>query len=137
MPSPSWKAPMLAPDRGFTPHSGARPWPRSKWDMEPGELVPRLVAILAGDAVNYSRLMAGDDQATIRALDTAREVFRRCASLYAGRVVDTAGDSVLAVFNTAMSATSAALAIQSDLNAKAEQASADRRLWCASFFREV
>lgn len=97
--------------------------------MEPSELLPRLVAILAADAVNYSKLMAGDDQATIRALDTAREVFRRCTSLHGGRVVDTAGDSVLAVFNTAMGATSAALAIQSDLNAKAEQASADRRLW--------
>jgi adenylate cyclase len=97
--------------------------------MEPSELLPRLVAILAADAVNYSKLMAGDDQATIRTLDTAREVFRRCTSLHGGRVVDTAGDSVLAVFNTAMGATSAALAIQSDLNAKAEQASADRRLW--------
>ncbi len=97
--------------------------------MEPSELLPRLVAILAADAVNYSRLMAGDDHATIRALDTAREVFRRCTALHGGRVVDTAGDSVLAVFNTAMGATSAALAIQSDLNAKAEQASAERQLW--------
>ena len=44
-------------------------------------------------------------------------------------MVDTAGDSVLAAFSTAMGATSAALAIQSDLNAKAEQVSADRRLW--------
>lgn len=53
--------------------------------MEPGELLPRLVAILAADAVDYSRLMAIDDEATIRALDTAREVFRRCASVYGGR----------------------------------------------------
>jgi len=97
--------------------------------MEPSELLPRLVAILAADAVNYSRLMAGDDHATIRALDTAREVFRRCIALHGGRVVDTAGDSVLAVFNTAMGATSAALAIQSDLSAKAEQASTERQLW--------
>lgn len=97
--------------------------------MEPSELLPRLVAILAADAVNYSRLMAGDDHATIRALDTAREVFRRCIALHGGRVVDTAGDSVLAVFNTAMGATAAALAIQSDLSAKAEQASAERQLW--------
>jgi class 3 adenylate cyclase len=59
--------------------------------MEPGELLPRLVAILAADAVDYSRLMAGDDQATIRALDSAREVFRRCTASR-GRVVDTAGD---------------------------------------------
>ena len=43
-------------------------------------------------------------------------------------MVDTAGDSVLAVFNTAIGATNAALAIQSDLNAKAGATSADRRL---------
>src|SRR5678815_4501171 len=97
--------------------------------MEPSELLPRLVAILAADAVDYSRLMAQDDHATIRALDSAREVFRRWTSVHGGRVVDTAGDSVLAVFSTAMGATSAALAIQSDLNAKAEQVSTDRRLW--------
>ena len=97
--------------------------------MEPSELRPRLVAILAADAVDYSRLMAQDDHATIRALDTARDVFRRCIALHGGRVVDTAGDSVLAVFNTAMGATSAALAIQTDLNAKAAEARADRRLW--------
>ena len=97
--------------------------------MEPSELLPRLVAILAADAVDYSRLMAQDDHATIRALDIAREVFRRCIALHGGRVVDTAGDSVLAVFNTAMGATSAALTIQTDLNAKAEEVSANRRLW--------
>ena len=97
--------------------------------MDPGALLPRLVAILAADAVDYSRLMARNDEATIGALDTAREVFRRCTSVHGGRVVDTAGDSVLAIFSTAMGAMSAALAIQSDLNAKAEQASADRRLW--------
>jgi len=43
--------------------------------------------------------------------------------------LDTAGDSILAVFGTAMGATSAALAIESDLNAKAEQESAERQLW--------
>ncbi len=54
---------------------------------------------------------------------------RSRTSVHGRRVVDTAGDSVLAIFSTARGATSAALAIQSDLNAKAEQASADRRLW--------
>jgi adenylate cyclase len=97
--------------------------------MDPGALLPRLVAILAADAVDYSRLMARDDEATIRDLDAAREIFRRCTSVHGGRVVDTAGDSVLAIFGTAMGAMSAALAIQSEVNTKAGQATADRRLW--------
>ena len=96
--------------------------------MDPDARIPRLVAILAADAVDYSRLMARDDEATICALDAARDVFRRHASAQGGRVVDTAGDSVLAIFGTAMGATSAALAIQSDLNANAEQASPDQWL---------
>ena len=36
----------------------------------------RLAAILAADAVGYSRLMARDDRATVAALDAARDVFR-------------------------------------------------------------
>ena len=67
------------------------------------------MAILAADTVDCSKLMARDDEATIRDLDAAREVFRRCTAEHGGRVVDTAGDSVLAVFGTAMGATSAAV----------------------------
>ena len=63
--------------------------------MERSEPTPRLVAILAADAVDYSRLMSADDHATINALDAAREVFRSFVAIAGGRVVDTAGDSVL------------------------------------------
>jgi hypothetical protein len=37
----------------------------------------RLAAILAADAVGYSRLMATDEQAKVSALDAARGIFRR------------------------------------------------------------
>ena len=60
----------------------------------------RIAAILAADAVGYSRLMADDETATIAALDAARAIFREHIGAHAGRVVDTAGDSVLAVFET-------------------------------------
>ena len=39
------------------------------------EAEQRLAAILAADAVGYTRLMAGDEGATIDALDAARAVF--------------------------------------------------------------
>ena len=76
----------------------------------------RLLAILAADAVGYSRLMSLDEQATLAALDAARAVFRQQSELHQGRVVDTAGDSVLAVFDTAAGAAEAALAIQQRLS---------------------
>jgi len=75
----------------------------------------RLSAILAADAAGYSRLMASDEHATLAALDTARAVFRKHTEAHRGRVVDMAGDSVLAVFQTATEAVAAALAIQDEL----------------------
>jgi len=76
----------------------------------------RLAAILAADAAGYSRLMAVDDQATVATLDAARAVFRSHIESNQGRVADMAGDSVLAVFDTAAGAVTAALGIQQTLH---------------------
>lgn len=72
----------------------------------------RLAAILAADVAGYSRLMQGDEAATVAALDAARLVFRDKIDGESGRVVDVAGDSVLAVFETVTGAVTAALAVQ-------------------------
>jgi class 3 adenylate cyclase/DNA-binding CsgD family transcriptional regulator/tetratricopeptide (TPR) repeat protein len=72
----------------------------------------KLTAILAADAAGFSRLMAADERATLIALDAARAVFRAQIEAHQGRVIDMAGDSVLAVFETATGAVSAALEIQ-------------------------
>jgi len=75
----------------------------------------RLVAILAADVAGYSRLMEVDEQTTVNKLDTSRAVFRDHTAAHGGRIVDTAGDSVLAVFPSATGAVQAALAIQEEL----------------------
>ena len=75
----------------------------------------RLVAILAADVAGYSRLMSLDDRATVAALDRARAAFRDRIAALDGRVVDMAGDSVLAVFDTAIGALRAALEVQERL----------------------
>jgi adenylate cyclase len=82
------------------------------------ELKRHLAAILAADAVGYSRLMAEDERGTVAALDAARGVFRSHVGSNQGRIVDTAGDSVLAVFESAAGAVSAAIAIQKALDAR-------------------
>ena len=76
----------------------------------------RLAAILAADAAGYSRLMAADDQATVATLDKARAVFRNHIESNQGRVIDMAGDSVLAAFETAAGAVTAAIRIQKALH---------------------
>jgi len=92
------------------------------------DLRHRLAAILAADVAGYSRLMAGNDHATINDLDAARVVFRRQIESNQGRVIDMAGDSVLAVFEAATGAVTAAIAIQDTINPLAEQAPLDRRM---------
>jgi len=88
----------------------------------------RLAAILAADVAGYSRLMTADEDATVAALDAARNVFKARIEVNQGRIIDMAGDSVLAVFETATGAVSAALAIQQDLESSADTTPEDRRM---------
>ena len=105
-------------------------------DKGPGEgaetgtdgITERVAAILAADAVGYSRLMADDEAATVKALDKARDVFRRHVEANRGRVVDTAGDSVLAVFETTSGAVRASMAIQEGLHALNADTSTERQM---------
>jgi len=88
----------------------------------------RLLAILAADAAGYSRLMAADEAATVVALDAARAVFQTRIESNQGRVIDMAGDSVLAVFELATGAVTAALAIQDELIAASNDVPDERRM---------
>src|SRR5437763_5309229 len=94
----------------------------------PGELRQRLTAILAADVAGYTRLMAADAAATVAALDEARALFRREIEAHAGRVVDMAGDSVLALFESAGGAVQTALAVQSALEVRSTETPEERRL---------
>ena len=96
--------------------------------MSDSALSHRLAAILAADAAGYSRLMSIDDKATVTALDAARAVFRTQIEAQLGRVIDMAGDSVLAVFGTAAGAVTAALAVQARINTLADAEPEDRRM---------
>jgi adenylate cyclase len=88
----------------------------------------RLVAILSADAVGYSRLMGDDEAATVATLDAYRGVFRGLIESRKGRVVDTAGDSVLAVFPSVVEAVECAVAVQEDLAARNDALAKHRRM---------
>ena len=83
------------------------------------ELRQRLAAILVADAVGYSALMAADEGAAMAALDHARAVFRRQIESNQGRVIDMAGDSILAIFETAIGAVNAAIGVQAEIGGPA------------------
>ena len=88
----------------------------------------RLAAILAADVAGYSRLMASDERATVAALDAARAEFRSSIESNQGRVIDMAGDSVLAVFDTAAGAVGAALVVQKALDEASKEVPGERRM---------
>src|SRR5215813_4043197 len=79
------------------------------------EGIRKLEAILAADVAGYSRLMQDDDEATVATLEAYRAIFRERIQAHRGRVVDMAGDSVLAIFEAATGAVRAALEIQAEL----------------------
>ncbi len=72
----------------------------------------RLAAILAADVAGYSRLMEADERATVATLDAYRDVFRKHVSGHEGRVVDTTGGNVLAVFGSVVEAAQSAFEVQ-------------------------
>jgi len=93
-----------------------------------GEVKRRLAAIFAADAAGYSRLMGDDERATIAALRDYREIFRGFIEANDGRVVDMAGDSVLAVFDSAAGAVQAAIETQDELAIRNDALTEDRRM---------
>jgi len=96
--------------------------------MQSVDVRHRLLVILAADAAGYSRLMALDDVASLSALDSARRVFGTHIKAHGGRLIDTAGDSVLAVFDTASGAVSAAIATQEEIATQSGGVPQDRRM---------
>lgn len=79
----------------------------------------RLAAILAGDVAGYSRLMGEDEMRTMEALRAhRREVVDPKLSEHRGRLVNTAGDSVLAEFSSVVDAVSCAVEIQKTMAAR-------------------
>jgi adenylate cyclase len=86
--------------------------------MTPEKFKRKLTAILIADVKGYSRLMGTDEEATVRTLQAYREVMTSSIQHHRGRVLDTAGDSVLAEFASVVDAVQCAVEIQQVLRAK-------------------
>ena len=78
----------------------------------------RLAAILHADVVGYSRLMAEDEDATIRRVNTYREEIELLIHQHRGQLVDFTGDNFLAEFGSATAAVECATEIQRVVGAR-------------------
>src|SRR5260221_5255806 len=90
----------------------------------------KLAAILAADAVGYSRLMAENEEKTMKMLSAHRAVIDGIIEFHEGRIVGTAGDSVLAEFGSPVEAVRCAVEIQDALKTRNDAfPEADRMLF--------
>ena len=71
-----------------------------------------MVAIFAADVEGYSRLMGADEVRTLRDLTGRRGILDGLIASHRGRIANTAGDSVLAEFSSAVDAVQCAVEAQ-------------------------
>src|SRR6202163_3320124 len=88
----------------------------------------RLAAILASDTAGYSRLRGEDEAATVRDLKGHQAVILPLVGRYGGRIIDTAGDGILAEFPSVINATECAVEMQTIMATRNEGMPESRRM---------
>jgi len=88
----------------------------------------RLVAVFAADVEGYSRLMGADEVGTLRGLTERRAILDKLIGEHRGRIANTAGDSVLAEFGSAVDAVQCAVEAQAALAEANSGLAPDRRI---------
>jgi adenylate cyclase len=88
----------------------------------------RLAGILSADVEGYSRLMADDEVATVRAITAYRGVIAAAVAGHGGRVVDAPGDNVLAEFASVVDAVQCAVDIQRELQSRNAELPVSRQM---------
>src|SRR6516165_7063130 len=78
----------------------------------------KIAAIFAADIAGYSRLVAEDEEETLRRLTAYRAVIEDFITKAGGRVFNTAGDAVLAEFPSAVEAVRCAIDVQESLRTR-------------------
>ena len=96
--------------------------------MEAPPVERRLAAILAADVEGYSRLMHGDEEATMATLSARRALVDQLIGRHRGRIANTAGDSVLAEFISVLDAIHCAVEIQGELQRANEGEPEERQM---------
>src|SRR5689334_3162810 len=78
----------------------------------------KIAAILASDIAGYSRLVAEDEEGTVQRLRDYVKTFGDLAVSHGGRVVNTAGDAVLAEFPSSVEAVRCAIEVHESVQAR-------------------
>ena len=95
---------------------------------DPMAISRRLVAVFAADVEGYSRLMGADEVGTLKGLTDRRAILDRIIGDHRGRIANTAGDSVLAEFGSAVDAVQCAVEAQTALAEANASLASERRI---------
>jgi adenylate cyclase len=87
-----------------------------------------LTVILASDVAGYSRLVAEHEEDTIQRFSQAAALFSDLVKKHQGAIFNTAGDAILARFDSAVDATRCAIDIQDANNSRNGQIADDKKL---------
>lgn len=80
--------------------------------MSQEQIKRRLLTILAADVAGFSLLVADDEEGTLRRLNTCLVEFTQLIARHDGRLVKTAGDGLLASFESPVEALRCAISLQ-------------------------
>ena len=84
------------------------------------EIDRKIAVILVADVVGYSKHMERDENATLKAYAECEKILKTCLKKYKGSIFNTAGDSALAEFPSAVNAVECGVAFQNDMKKRNE-----------------
>ena len=88
----------------------------------------KLTAILSADVEGYSRLMGEDESATVKTLETYKQIMFSLIKQHRGRVIDSPGDNLLAEFVSVVDAVQCGVAVQKEIEARNLDLPENRRM---------
>ena len=84
------------------------------------EIDRKIAVILVADVVGYSKHMERDENATLKAYAECEKILKNCLKKYKGSIFNTAGDSALAEFPSAVNAVECGVAFQGEIKKRNE-----------------
>ena len=72
--------------------------------MTDQNILRKIAVIFVADVVGFSKLMEANEDLTLKNFRVCKEILDKLFSEHGGRIFNTAGDSVLAEFQSAVSA---------------------------------
>jgi adenylate cyclase len=88
----------------------------------------KLTAVFSADVAGYSKLMGEDEAATVKTLESYKQIMFSLIKQHRGRVIDSPGDNLLAEFASVVDAVQCGVAVQKELQARNAELPENRRM---------